>query len=192
MKRNPVGRIKRSYFGAFRVNDGPTNVTFVTMRFHSFSAHVKRRKIRRRQHSAWNKIRILDAKRSYAALLFRLPVLMTLNISSSVIGATLGRGTLHLPAFCFRFSLIVLLSTWQQRGQLLSTSLPLQCDPAYSVRSALTFARFTSPRSSRYGGIEPSVCLDSSGADAFFSLWAFRLWQDGTKRSQSEHAPCVR
>ena len=47
-----------------------------------------------------------------ACLLFRLPVLMTLNISSSVMGATLGSGTLHLPAFCFRFSLIVLLSTY--------------------------------------------------------------------------------
>lgn len=101
---------------------------------------------------------------------------MTLNISSSVIGATLGRGTLHLPAFCFRFSLIVLLSTWQQGA--LSTDTPSHRNGIYRVRDALTFARFTSPRSSRYGGIEPSVCLESSGADAFFSLWAFSLWRD--------------
>jgi len=32
--------MKRSYFGALRVKDGPTNVTFVTIRFHSFSAQV--------------------------------------------------------------------------------------------------------------------------------------------------------
>ena len=40
VKRRPVGRINRSYLGALRVKDGPTKVTFVTIRFHSFSAQL--------------------------------------------------------------------------------------------------------------------------------------------------------
>ena len=59
--------------------------------------------------------------------LFRFPVLMTLNISSSVIGATFGNGTLHLPAFCFRFSLMVLLSTCSRAR---SAVPPLRWAPA--------------------------------------------------------------
>mmetsp|Transcript_25737 Transcript_25737/g.76163 ORF Transcript_25737/g.76163 Transcript_25737/m.76163 type:complete len:321 (-) Transcript_25737:215-1177(-) len=77
--RRPVGLMKRSYFGAFRVKPGPTNVTFVIMRFQLF--------------------------------FMRLPDLSTLNISSSATGRTFGSGTSHLPAFSFRFCLIVLLST---------------------------------------------------------------------------------
>jgi len=38
-------------------------------------------------------------------LLFLLPVRMTLNISASVIGFTLGIGTAYLPAFSLRFCL---------------------------------------------------------------------------------------
>lgn len=34
VKRNPIGLIKRSYFGGLRVKPGPTNVTLVTSRFH--------------------------------------------------------------------------------------------------------------------------------------------------------------
>mmetsp|Transcript_390 Transcript_390/g.1223 ORF Transcript_390/g.1223 Transcript_390/m.1223 type:complete len:295 (+) Transcript_390:53-937(+) len=34
--RRPDGRMKRSYFGGFRVNVGSTNVIFVTTRFHAF------------------------------------------------------------------------------------------------------------------------------------------------------------
>ena len=32
----PVGLMKRSYFGGFRVKPAPTKVGFVTMRFHCF------------------------------------------------------------------------------------------------------------------------------------------------------------
>ena len=35
LKRKPIGRMKRSNFAGFRVKDSPTNVTFVTMRFHA-------------------------------------------------------------------------------------------------------------------------------------------------------------
>ena len=52
----PVGLMKRSYFGGFRVKAPPTNVTFVSIRFHCFFC--------------------------------RLPLRMTLNISSSAIGRT--------------------------------------------------------------------------------------------------------
>mmetsp|Transcript_21106 Transcript_21106/g.58603 ORF Transcript_21106/g.58603 Transcript_21106/m.58603 type:complete len:211 (+) Transcript_21106:649-1281(+) len=34
--RRPVGLMKRSYLGGFRVKPGPTNVILVTMRFHDF------------------------------------------------------------------------------------------------------------------------------------------------------------
>lgn len=34
VNRRPVGRMKRSYFGGFLVNPGPTKVTFVTILFH--------------------------------------------------------------------------------------------------------------------------------------------------------------
>lgn len=36
LKRNPVGRMNRSYFGGLRTKLSPTNVTFVTIRFHCF------------------------------------------------------------------------------------------------------------------------------------------------------------
>jgi hypothetical protein len=38
VKRNPIGRMKRSYLGGLRVNPGPTKVTFVTIRFHCLAA----------------------------------------------------------------------------------------------------------------------------------------------------------
>ena len=38
VKRNPVGRMNRSYFGGFLVKPGPTNVAFVTILFHCFAA----------------------------------------------------------------------------------------------------------------------------------------------------------
>ena len=43
---------------------------------------------------------------------FRFPLLITLNISSSATGFTLGIGTSHFPAFSFLFCLTVLLSTY--------------------------------------------------------------------------------
>src|SRR5689334_15085397 len=52
----------------------------------------------------------LDTTR-FQFLVFFLPVLIARNISSSETGLTLGIGTAHLPAFSFRFCLIVLLST---------------------------------------------------------------------------------
>mmetsp|Transcript_13476 Transcript_13476/g.43015 ORF Transcript_13476/g.43015 Transcript_13476/m.43015 type:complete len:256 (+) Transcript_13476:113-880(+) len=36
LKRRPEGRMKRSYLGGLRVNESPTNVTLVTMRFQAF------------------------------------------------------------------------------------------------------------------------------------------------------------
>jgi hypothetical protein len=44
LKRRAIGRINRSYFGGFRVNPSPTNVTFVIIRFHSFSNHKNQKK----------------------------------------------------------------------------------------------------------------------------------------------------
>lgn len=40
-KRRPLGRMKRSYFGGFLVNPGPTNVTLVTILFHCLAAETK-------------------------------------------------------------------------------------------------------------------------------------------------------
>jgi hypothetical protein len=47
----------------------------------------------------------------FHALFFRSPVRMTLNISASEMLGTFGMGTVHLPAFSFRFCLMVLLNT---------------------------------------------------------------------------------
>jgi hypothetical protein len=44
LKRRAIGRINRSYFGGFRVNPSPTKVTFVIIRFHSFSNHKQNKK----------------------------------------------------------------------------------------------------------------------------------------------------
>nr|GMD13193.1 hypothetical protein Iba_scaffold40558CG0010 [Ipomoea batatas] len=44
-----------------------------------------------------------------------LPVLITLNISSSATGLTLGRGTSHFPAFSFLFCFMVLLRTYKEQ-----------------------------------------------------------------------------
>ena len=44
----------------------------------------------------------------FQLLLFFEPVLMTLNISSSAIPRTLGKGTLYLAALSFRLSLILI------------------------------------------------------------------------------------
>lgn len=41
VKRNPEGRMKRSYLGGFLVKPGPTNVTLVTILFHCFAAKAK-------------------------------------------------------------------------------------------------------------------------------------------------------
>ena len=48
----------------------------------------------------------------FHAFFFRFPVLITLNISASEMLGTFGIGTVHFPAFSFRFCLIVLLSTF--------------------------------------------------------------------------------
>mmetsp|Transcript_6530 Transcript_6530/g.7509 ORF Transcript_6530/g.7509 Transcript_6530/m.7509 type:complete len:201 (-) Transcript_6530:230-832(-) len=109
VKRRPVGRMKRSYFGAFLVKPCPTKVAFVIIRFQE--------------------------------LCFLFPDLKTLNISSSAIGRTFGRGTSHFPAFSLRFCLTVLLSTL-----------------ALAVCS----------RSSRYAGMAPSAT--GSSALCLFSL----------------------
>ena len=79
VKRKPLGRMKRSYFGGFLVKPGPTKVAFVIMRFHDF--------------------------------FMRFPERITLNISSSATGRTLGSGTSHFPAFSFLFCFTVLDST---------------------------------------------------------------------------------
>jgi hypothetical protein len=39
--RKPVGRMKRSNFGGFLVNDGGTKVTFVIFRFHVFATRER-------------------------------------------------------------------------------------------------------------------------------------------------------
>jgi len=92
-----MGRINRSSLTGLRVKPSPTNVAFVTMRFH--------------------------------ALLLLLPVLMTLNISSSAMPRTLGSGTANRAALSLRRCLSALLSA---------------------------FASAVSSRSSRYAGRAPA------------------------------------
>ena len=92
-----------SILTGFRVKPSPTNVAFVTIRFHAF--------------------------------FLLLPVRMTLNISSSAMPLTFGRGTAYLAALSFRFSLIAV-------------------DKA--------FASFCPSRSSRYVGSAPSGADDES------------------------------
>lgn len=46
VKRKPVGRMKRSYFGGFLVNPGPTNVTLVSILFHCLAAEHQKKKPR--------------------------------------------------------------------------------------------------------------------------------------------------
>lgn len=41
VNRSPIGLIKRSYLGGLRVKPGPTNVTFVTIRFHCLAVHTE-------------------------------------------------------------------------------------------------------------------------------------------------------
>ena len=65
----------------------------------------------------------------------RFPDRITLNISSSAMGRTLGRGTSHLPAFSFRFCLMVLDST---------------------------LARDVCSRSRRYAGMAPGAASSST------------------------------
>jgi hypothetical protein len=111
VKRKPLGRMKRSYFGGFLVNPGPTNVAFVIMRFHDF--------------------------------FIRFPLRMTLNISSSATGRTLGKGTSHFPAFSFRFCFTVFDST---------------------------FALDVCSRSIKYAGIAPGCAFSSTLCLLFRSL----------------------
>lgn len=42
VNRKPVGRMKRSYFGGFLVNPGPTNVALVTILFHCLAARYNK------------------------------------------------------------------------------------------------------------------------------------------------------
>mmetsp|Transcript_43163 Transcript_43163/g.102425 ORF Transcript_43163/g.102425 Transcript_43163/m.102425 type:complete len:259 (-) Transcript_43163:238-1014(-) len=109
--RRPDGRMKRSYFGGFRVKFSPTNVTLVTMRFHAF--------------------------------LRRFPDFITLNISFSAMGRTFGSGTSHLPAFSFRFCLIVLLSTLARSTWSLSRRYAGMA-PSLTPSSAFCFLSFCS------------------------------------------------
>ena len=80
---------------------------------------------------------------------FFLPVMTVLNISSSAMGLTLGRGTAHLPAFSFRFCFTVLEST---------------------------FARVTPSRSSRYAGTAPFGTLSAPCSTSFSSCTARLQW----------------
>lgn len=53
VKRNPDGRMKRSYFGGFLVNPAPTNVAFVIILFHCLAAKEK-------NCYAWLPIKLLE------------------------------------------------------------------------------------------------------------------------------------
>mmetsp|Transcript_48054 Transcript_48054/g.154009 ORF Transcript_48054/g.154009 Transcript_48054/m.154009 type:complete len:200 (+) Transcript_48054:113-712(+) len=81
-------------------------------------AFLKRRAMGRMKRSYFGGLRV-NPSPTYVTLVtmrfhcffLRFPLRMTLNISSSAIARTLGRGTSHLPAFSLRFCLMVLLST---------------------------------------------------------------------------------
>lgn len=116
-----MGRINLSIFTGFLVKLSPTNVAFVTIRFHD--------------------------------LLLFFPDFMTLNISSSAIPLTFGKGTSYLAALSFRFCLT-------------------------AVESAL--ASFWPSRSSRYIGRAASGTVEESACFTFRSSWAFRVFRSCT------------
>ena len=116
---SPLGRMKRSYLGGFRVKLGPTKVTLVTMRFHCFFRRFPLCSTLNISVSATGRTWRSGARINQAdAQKLRTPGDDTAGRGSSALvhalqnSRTLGRGTSHFPAFCFRFCLMVLLSTF--------------------------------------------------------------------------------
>lgn len=86
VNRKPDGRMKRSYFGGFLVKPCPTNVTLVIILFHCLAANIKFGMLL--YNIKWPKVRRRVGSGHVGYLLFLLPVLITLNISSSATGLT--------------------------------------------------------------------------------------------------------
>lgn len=98
LKRKAIGRMNRSNFGGFRVNPSPTKQAFVTNRFQDFFFRFP----------VWMALKRVQSDRINMLIYGKKTYL---NTSTSETAFTLGIGTSHLPAFSFRFCLIIFDST---------------------------------------------------------------------------------
>merc|ERR1712159_900381 len=64
VKRKPLGRMKRSYFGGFLVKPGPTKVAFVIMRFHDFFMRFTKAHVTHPELKATFQLEILGVKKN--------------------------------------------------------------------------------------------------------------------------------
>src|SRR4051812_20511425 len=127
-----IGRTKRSYFGGLRVKPSPTKLQVTEQLVMILGKQLVEQGVKEEKKNKKKNIRaayVALVTSLFQLLVLCLPVLTTLNISSSAIPRTFGRGTFHLPAFSLRFCLIML---------------------------ERIFARCSPSRSKRYAGTAPS------------------------------------
>jgi len=133
--------------------------------------------------------------------LFVLPVLTTLNISSSAIPLTLGRGTANLPALSFRFCLSALLRTlaWffsslsrRYEGSASLFSLAL-LGPVLTFLSSCALSSFRRATFSEYRWAWSSLAfLPCRDWATLLLLWASLACFLRARSSASRRLPCLR
>ncbi len=148
--RSPIGRMKRSYLTGRRVKSGPTD-----RKYHQQVCF---------QTQPPSKRRVGIPNVGFVIILFHpffavfFPVFTTLNISSSAIPLTLGKGTLNLAAFSALLFLIALDSAFAFVGCDLSSRY---CGSGVDEGSA---------------GAD-DLTLRSSWALICFFIWIFSAWR---------------